>query len=139
MPARDRYHQQVRNALVKDGWTITHDPFRLTLGMRDVYVDLGAERLLAAVKGHQKIAVEVKSFLGLSEMADLEVALGQYILYHDILAKTEPDRELFVAVTEFVYANVFEQEPIGQLLFENHRIRLLVFDLVKEEVRLWKP
>lgn len=75
--------------LLGEYWTITHDPLRLTLGMKDVYVDLGAERLLAAVKGQQKIAVEVKSFLGLSEIADLEVALGQYTLYHDILAKTE--------------------------------------------------
>ncbi len=26
MPARDIYHDTVRNALEKDGWTITHDP-----------------------------------------------------------------------------------------------------------------
>ena len=43
MPARDMYHDAVRNALVKDGWTITHDPFRLSWGGRDMYVDLGAE------------------------------------------------------------------------------------------------
>ena len=47
MPARDTYHMTVRNALVKDGWTITHDPFRLSWGGKDMYVDLGAERLLA--------------------------------------------------------------------------------------------
>ncbi|MCP4345831.1 MAG: hypothetical protein GY795_09930, partial [Desulfobacterales bacterium] len=28
MPARDLYHNNFRNALVKDGWTVTHDPFR---------------------------------------------------------------------------------------------------------------
>ncbi len=27
MPAQDLYHNIVKNALLKDGWTITHDPF----------------------------------------------------------------------------------------------------------------
>ena len=85
MPARDQYHHQVKNALVKDGWTITHDPLRLKWGAKDLYVDLGAERLLNAEKGHRKIAVEVKSFAGPSEIDDLEKALGQYLLYHDVL------------------------------------------------------
>jgi hypothetical protein len=26
MPAKDTYHNAVENALIKDGWTITHDP-----------------------------------------------------------------------------------------------------------------
>ncbi|MGB7441674.1 MAG: element excision factor XisH family protein [Coleofasciculaceae cyanobacterium] len=25
--AKDLFHQQVKTALIKDGWTITHDPF----------------------------------------------------------------------------------------------------------------
>ena len=58
MPARDIYHYQVRTALIKDGWTITHDPLRLIWGRKDVFVDIGAERLLAAEKGSQRIAVE---------------------------------------------------------------------------------
>lgn len=29
MPVRDRYHDHVKHALIKDGWTITHDPLRL--------------------------------------------------------------------------------------------------------------
>jgi XisH protein len=61
MPARDRYHQQVKNALLQDGWIITHDPLRLQWGLKDMFVDLGAERLLAAEKDHRRIAVEVKS------------------------------------------------------------------------------
>ncbi|ETW93946.1 MAG: fatty-acid oxidation protein subunit alpha, partial [Candidatus Entotheonella factor] len=96
MPAKDIYHNAVRNALVKDGWMITHDPLRLQWGARDLYVDLGAEQLVAAEKPGQKIAVEIKSFVGQSVVADLEQALGQYILYHDILAYAEPDRQLYL-------------------------------------------
>jgi hypothetical protein len=50
MPARDIYHNSVKNALIKDGWTITHDPYTLTFGLRDVFVDIGAERMLALSK-----------------------------------------------------------------------------------------
>jgi hypothetical protein len=62
MPAKDRYHEAVKHALEKDGWAITHDPYTLTFGIKDVYVDLGAGRVLAAEKGSDKIAVEIKTF-----------------------------------------------------------------------------
>jgi hypothetical protein len=138
MPARDRYHDQVKNALTKDGWTITADPLHVRWGKKDMYVDLGAAQLLAAEKGERKIAVEVKSFLGHSEMADLEQAIGQYTVYHEVLLRTEPDRELFIAVDEEVYGNLFE-EPIGELLLESRRIRLIVFDPHTETIRQWIP
>src|SRR3954462_6958252 len=105
MPPRDRYHDAVKAALIKDGWTVTHDPLRLRWGAKDMYVDLGAEALLTAEKGPRKIAVEVKSFVGLSEMEDLERAVGQYTVYHDVLSEIEPDRELFLAINEEVYAS----------------------------------
>ena len=54
-------------------------------GSKDLYVDLGAEKLIAAEKENQKIAVEIKSFIGNSQVADLEQALGKYILYLDII------------------------------------------------------
>jgi hypothetical protein len=138
MPARDTYHNQVTQALIKDGWTITHDPLRLQWGRKDMYVDLGAEQLLAAEKGMQKIAVEIKSFSGLSEMDDLEKALGQYILYHDVLQRVEPDRILYLAINEAIFVDLFE-EPVGTLLIENGRIQLLVFDSQEEVIRRWTP
>jgi hypothetical protein len=80
MPAADVYHNVVKNALIKDGWTITHDPYTLTFGQRNVFVDLGAERLVAAEKGQEKIAVEIKSFLGTSDVRDLEMHRSVCIL-----------------------------------------------------------
>ncbi len=138
MPARDRYHDHVRSALLKEGWTITHDPLRLRWGLKDMYVDLGAEQLLAAEKGTRQIAVEIKSFVGLSEMDDLEKAIGQYVVYHDVLLQVEPNRELYLAVNEQTFVNLFE-EPIGQLLLANRRVRLLVFDPQTEVIRQWIP
>ncbi len=78
------------NALIKDGWTITHDPLILAVGRRDIYVDLGAEQPVAAEKEGRKIAVEVKSFVGPSAVHDLEQAISQYSLYRIVLTQDEP-------------------------------------------------
>ncbi len=138
MPARDLYHDTVKHALVKDGWTITHDPLRLTWGGRDFYVDLGAERLLAAEKAGQRIAVEVKSFVGPSEVRDLEQAIGQFVLYRAVLAERDPDRVLYLAVPEAILRDIFE-EPLGALLFKNQLVHVLGFDPQTEVIVKWMP
>ena len=48
MPAKDLYHQLVKQLLIDDGWTITHDPYPLEWAKRNLFVDLGAEKLIAA-------------------------------------------------------------------------------------------
>ncbi len=138
MPAKDIYHDAAKNALIKDGWTITHDPLRLEWGDKDLYVDLGAERLLAAEKAGQQIAVKIKSFVGASEMADLEKALGQYVVYHDVLAEIEPQRMLYLAVPQKILLDIFE-EPLGKLLLKNKRVRLVGFDPNTEVIVQWIP
>ncbi len=138
MPAKDIYHDNVKKALTKDGWDITHDPFVLKWGWKNLFVDLGAEQLLGAEKGRRKIAVEIKSFTGPSDMTDLERALGQYVVYHDVLAEREPDRILYLAVPEETMVELFE-EPIGQLLLKNNRARLIVFDPGQEVILRWLP
>ena len=96
MPAKDKYHDHVRRILEKDGWEITHDPYFIRLGRRRGYVDLAAERsFIGAEKGTEKILVEIKSFLGLSDLDQFEDALGQFLVYRPALMKKEPDRTLF--------------------------------------------
>jgi XisH protein len=136
MPARDMFHGCVRNALIRDGWTITHDPLRLRWGGKDLYVDLGAERLIAAEKSGQRIAVEIKSFVGDSEVDDLEKAVGQYVLYRAVLMQTEPERSLFLAVPDTILGEVFEQS-IGELMLKDQSIHVLGFDPQTEVVTRW--
>ena len=138
MPAKDVYHDVVRAALEKDGWVITDDPFRLKIGTKDLYVDLGAEKLLAAQKGKEKIAVEVKSFLSPSPIYDLESALGQFILYYDILEEQGSDRVLYLAIPQRTYIELFN-EPIGQILLNKKRLRLVIFEPKKEVILQWIP
>ncbi len=138
MPAKDLYHAAVRNALIKDGWTITHDPLTLRYYKRDVHIDLGAERLLAAEKDTHKIAVEIKSFVAASALAALEEAIGQYILYQDVLEDMEIERRLYLAVPDYAEEGILS-EPIGELLIRKYGIRLLVYRPNTEEVVEWKP
>jgi hypothetical protein len=138
MPVRDQDHDRVRHALLADGWTITHDPLRLRWGGRDMYVDLGVQRLLAAEKAERRIAVEIKMFAGPSLVDDLEKAIGQYALYKDIMEDVEPGRDLYVAVREVVYADFF-QEPIGRLALDKGRLKLIVYDPTTEIIRRWIP
>lgn len=136
MPARDIYHDSVKNALIKDGWTITHDPLRLSWGGKDMYVDLGAEQLLAAEKAEQQIAVEIKSFVGDSEMDDLEKAIGQYVVYRAVLAERDPNRVLYLAVPKHVLRDIFG-EPLGKLLLKNNLARVIGFDPQAEVIVEW--
>jgi XisH protein len=136
MAAKDLYHNTVRTALEKDGWTITNDPLTLEIGDRSLFVDLGAEKILAAEKQGRKIAVEVKSFVGASPVHDLEEAVGQYIVYEDILELSQPERNIYLAIREEVYLDIFS-EPIGQLLLNKKRLKLIVFEPSKEIIVRW--
>lgn len=138
LPARDRYHDIFKNALLKDGWTITHDPLRLKWGVKDMYVDLGAEQVVTAQKAGRKIAVEIKSFVGASEINDLQNAVGQYFVYRSVMARTEPDRILYVAIDNEVFGDIFE-EPLGSLMLEDYQIPLVVFDVEREVILQWIP
>lgn len=138
MPAKDLYHDNCKQALIKDGWKITHDPYPMRWGKKDLFVDLGAEKFLGAEKGDRRIAIEVKSFVGLSDIQDLKNALGQFILYQDLLARIEPERELFLALRDVVFSDLFEDSmSIGKVLLENRRFQLLVFNSEQEVIISW--
>lgn len=77
-----------------------------------LYADLAAERAIGAERGGQKIVVEVKSFIGPSMLQDLKSALGQYEIYLTLLEVTEPERQLYLAISDKVYDEFFALEAI---------------------------
>ena len=137
MTARDKVHQAFINALVADGWSITHDPFPLTYGDQQLYVDVGAEKgAIGAEKGEQKIAVEIKSFLNRSAVQDLQDALGQYEMYRLVLGDNDPERILFLAVPERVYESYLKYS-FGQFILNGASIKVIVFNERKEVIIKW--
>ncbi len=133
---RDIVHDLVKNALLKDGWKITHDPFPIKFGIRKVFADLGAEKLLAAEKGELKIVVEIKSFLGLSLITELERALGQFIIYKSWLARSKPERVLYIALGRDIYDELF-RDIAGEVLIEDYALKIIVVDMEREEIVRW--
>ena len=136
MARRDLLHDACKNALIKAGWTITHDPYTLRRGRQTLYVDLAAEQALAAEKDGRKIAVEIKSLLGTVEMPELERALGQYVLYRSLLSRYDPERTLFLAITDAAYAEHFDTAE-GRDLIADETLKLIVFQAVQEEIEQW--
>ncbi|UOG91090.1 MAG: XisH family protein [Candidatus Thiothrix sulfatifontis] len=136
MPARDIYHDSVKHALEKGGWNVTDDPFLLRAGAISMYVDLGAERLLAATKNEEKIAVEIKCFLRASDISEFHAALGQFMNYRLALSKQEPDRVLYLAVPADTYDSFFTQ-PFIQDVLHQYQVKLIVFKPDQEVISQW--
>src|ERR671932_316531 len=134
--AKDKFHDAVKNALIKEDWTITDDPLFLQFGGVDLYVDLGAEKLIAAQKENQKIAIEVKSFLSYSVISDFHQAVGQVMNYRLILQREDPGRVLYLAVPLDVYESFFKLE-FTQIAIADYRFKLIVYDIEQEAIALW--
>lgn len=137
MPVRDKFHQAVKTGLEREGWTITADPLYIEFGGIDLYVDLAAEKIIAAEKEGRKIAVEIKSFVAPSLIAEFHTALGQFINYRTALEIKEPERVLFLAVPEDTY-HVFFTLPFTEMVVKQQRVRLLVYDVEREVILTWR-
>ncbi len=136
--AKDKYHYFLKEALQKDGWTITHDSYFLMLGKRRGFIDIGAERnILAAQKGTEKIAVEIKSFLGFSDVDQFEDALGQYLLYKPALADKEPERILYLAMPVTFYESLFNDDYFLKVA-KLYDVKIITFDENTKKIVEWK-
>ena len=136
MPGRDIFHQQVKTALIKDAWRITHDPLTVQFGTTDLFIDLGAEKLIAAEKAGRIIAVEIKSFVSSSVVSDFHLALGQFLNYRVVLETQDPQRQLYLAVPIDAFAPFFQQ-PITQTILQRFGVQIMVFDPELEEIVQW--
>ncbi len=134
--ARDIFHNAVRQALIRDGWTITADPFTLSVEGIKMQIDLGAERLIAATKADECIAVEVKSFVGASALSEFHTALGQYLNYRLALSSQPVHRKLYLAIPEDTYTSFF-QLAFPQRVLAEYELSLLIYDSQQELLIEW--
>ncbi|MFN5726267.1 MAG: XisH family protein [Pseudanabaena sp.] len=128
MPARDSIHETVKEAVIKDGWEITDDPYVISYGDRFLFVDLGASGFIGLQQGNKQIAIEIKQFRGQSQVNDLEQAIGQYSLYRILLNQIDPERDLYLAISEATYNDIFD-EPIGKLAIAEIPLKLVIVNL----------
>jgi len=137
MSRKDQFHEAVKHGLSKEGWTITHDPFTIQISETiKLKIDLGAETTIAAQRNHEKIAVEIKSFISDSEISDFHAALGQYLNYLQALEDKEPDRVLHLAVPKDSYQDFFQISFIQKSL-RRYEINLIVYCPLQEVIEQW--
>jgi XisH protein len=137
--AKDIYHQIVRKALEKDGWVVTHDPFRIpknVIGAK-LEIDLGLERIIVAEKDTEKIVVEVKSFLKTSLIHEFHGVLGQYLNYEIGLEKINSNRQLYLAIPKNTFEDLLEM-PLFEASVEKFEVKIIVFEPEKEIIVQWK-
>lgn len=111
---------------------------------RFLFIDLAATQsadniqgsLIGAVKNNNRIAIEIKEFKAKSVIKDLEQAIGQYVLYRLLLSKVDPERGLYLAITDTLYEDFFS-EPIGELVINEIPLRIIIVNLDKVEVVKW--
>ena len=134
--AKDLFHTVVRDGLIKEGWQITHDPFPIDYGEVQMQIDLGAERLLAATRDQEKIAVEVKSFTKPSAISEFHTAVGQYLNYRRALRSQEPNRILYLAVPSQTYDEFFRLRFIQEGV-EEYQLNLIVYEIQDRRILRW--
>ncbi len=135
--AKDVFHQQVKHALIKDGWKITHDPLTIRISEAvKLQIDLAAETAIAAERDSEKIAVEIKSFISDSDISSFHTALGQYLNYCQALEEQEPDRVVYLAIPVETYEDFFQLSFIKRAL-SRYQVKLLIYDPKLEEIKEW--
>ena len=137
MSAKDVFHEVVKKALHKYGWQITHDPLSISVGGVNLSIDLAAEKLIAAEKEGEKIAVEIKSFLERSSaISEFHTALGQFINYRGALRRRQPDRVLYLAVPLTTYKTFFNLDFPRDMIEEN-QVKMIIYDVEHEVIAEW--
>lgn len=134
--AKDFYHDNVRLALEKDGWLITHDPYTVKVEEVGYEIDFGVEPLIAAEKDYSKIAVEVKSFVGPSTINEFHKAVGQFNDYSVALEIQEPQRVLFLAIPEDIWERFFQKRIIQRSL-ERIGAKIVVYNPTTNTIVKW--
>jgi hypothetical protein len=134
--AKDIFHDLVRRGLEDEGWIITDDPYRVKFTKSRFEVDLAAEKIIAAQKDNEKIAVEIKSFLNPSAVTDFYNALGQFLSYRLVLKQIEPERILYLAIPYDTYKDFFNSDFV-KLSIQEYALKLIIYDSVKGGLTQW--
>lgn len=134
--ARDLFHDVVRDGLIAEGWSITHDPLPVDYGDVQMQVDLGAERLIGAERGSQQIAIEVKSFNSPSAISEFHKAVGQFLNYRRALRAVEPSRMLYLAVPSQTYDEFFRLRFVSESVVE-YELKLVVYSIADRKLTQW--
>jgi hypothetical protein len=135
MPNIDSCHDQVVNALSKEGWQLEQSPYTVILGRRRIYID-GLFSRGANGAREQLFLLEIKCFSDLQRItSDIYISIGQYLVYKQMLAVTDPDLPMYISIPLETYTTQFDDVLFEA--FKTNRIRMVIVDLEMEQVTQW--
>lgn len=135
MPALDSCHQQIVNALRKAGWKIRDEPYYLLFEDFSVFPDIRASQTNGSIE--EIVIVEVKCFLDeKSYLDELYRAIGQYLIYRNVLRLGGISAKLYLAIPHTVYDRIFLTKATAATI-SDVKIRLLLVDIDREEIVQW--
>lgn len=138
MPKKDKFHEIVKSALIKEQWHITNDPLYVpTKGGNNFFIDLGAERILGAEKNGQSIAVEIKSFDGSSPMYTFYEILGQFLIYKIALREQAKPWELYIALSDVGFKKL-DDSPIFNKAMQEYEMKFIIVNEKSQTVVEWR-
>ncbi|NJS12686.1 MAG: fatty-acid oxidation protein subunit alpha [Microcoleus sp. CSU_2_2] len=130
-------HHTVYNGDEQPGFGITHDPLTIRISEAvKLQIDLAAESAIGAERDSEKIAVEIKSFVGDSDISAFHTALGQYLNYCQALEEQEPERIVYLAIPVETYRDFF-QLPFIQRALRRYQVKLIIYNPKQEEIKQW--
>ena len=94
------------------------------------------ESTVAAERGNEKIAVEIKSFIADSDISAFHTALGQYLNYSQALEEQELLRIVYLAVLTETYEDFFQLSFIKRAL-KRYQVKLIIYNPRLEEIEQW--
>jgi hypothetical protein len=119
---------------------VADSPYVLPLpgtGRRPLQIDLYAQRY-AGDQLTTIIIVEVKCFSSTSSVwDDLYSAIGQYVVYRNLLRRRGVSDTLYLAVPSHAYAGIISQVALP--IMDEIQVRMIVVDIDREVIERWYP
>ena len=138
MPTYDLCHDAVVAALIKAGWTVSTKSYTLVVSRgRPLQIDIRARRT-DAFGAEEQLLVEVKCFpASSSDTTELYSAIGQYLVYRDLLQERDIGVPLYLALPAQKYRDVVTR--LAGRLTQRLNIRMILIDIDREVVEQWLP
>src|SRR5688572_2167293 len=128
MPTQDTCQPEVIAALQKDGCIIIGQ--QVHIPKPDLYIFIDIE----AAKEDQQAFIEVKCFPEANSTTEFYIAIGQYLLYRQVITTQKPDATLYLAIPEHIF-NTFG-ETYRDTLSDNH-VKMIVVNIQMEVIAQW--
>src|SRR5262249_48323070 len=128
MPTQDACRPKVVSALQKDGWVITGQ--QIYIPRPDLYVFIDIE----AAKSEKQAYIEVKCFPDANTTTEFYTAIGQYLVYRQVIMTERPHHILYLAIPDHIY-NDFGETYLETI--QNNRVKIIIVNTEMEVVAQW--